>query len=219
MTSVTSQGLAFDPQGTALPNSARLSRTYDAERLKAELAAFTERSGTQFSAASGRRLLPLRSIGGNLHRTDSGGPSLQGFSDTPWLRYLPYFREVLADLPAPIRSARLWAAAPGAQDDRFHAPKLGPPWGLCRLHIPVVGEAGAVVVFFGEHQQWSSGSLWFTASWREYAIVNSTPTELVHLIIDVCHTYELSALFPQLLQPRLVGAQCLKLRSEAPVPK
>ncbi|MFJ8011110.1 hypothetical protein [Streptomyces sp. NPDC096339] len=102
---------AFDPQDATLPNAVQLEGRYDAARMRAELAAFAAGSGTAFGAAGGRRVLPLRSPGGDPRRTDAGGPNVHGFRATPWLRRLPYFGKVIDSLPGPVRGARLWATA------------------------------------------------------------------------------------------------------------
>ncbi|MFI6685557.1 hypothetical protein [Streptomyces sp. NPDC050485] len=203
---------------TTLPNTVELSDTYDAERMRAELALFCARPGNAFSAASGRRVLPLRSVAGDPYRTDCGGPSLVGFQDTRWLRQLPYFREILDGLPAPVRAARLWAAGPGGKDVTLRAAKMGPPWGLCRVHIAVAGGPRARVIFFDELHHYPPGTLWFAAAWREYAVVNQDTSELVHLIVDLAHTAEFGALFPDPLQEILAGPGTLRLRPAAPLP-
>ncbi|MFE7775461.1 hypothetical protein ACFU5O_16475 [Streptomyces sp. NPDC057445] len=207
------------PHCALLPNCAELERRYDVDRMRADLAAFTARSGSPFSAASGRRVLPLRSIAGDPYRTDSGGPSLTGFQDTPWLRHLPYFREILRGLPAPVRAARLWAAGPGGRDMTLRSAKLGPSWGLCRVHIPVVSGPWSQVVFFAERHHWPAGSLWFAAAWREYAVVNQGDRELIHLVVDLHQTKDLSALFPRPLRGTLAGPHALRLRPPVPLPE
>ncbi|QPP05840.1 aspartyl/asparaginyl beta-hydroxylase domain-containing protein [Streptomyces bathyalis] len=206
-----------DPLGKAFPNSVALEGVYDAERLSRELKAFDRHFGSPLSAASGRRVLPLRSVGGDPHRTDSGGPSLSGFGETPWLARLPYLRKLLEDLPAPLLGVRLMALAPGARLSNLQSVKCGPPWGLCRLHLPIVSGPRARTVFAGENRCWDPGTLWFVASWRVHAMVNREPFELVHLVVDTCHTDGLSRMFPQQLRQRLDGVPSLSLRPQVPL--
>ncbi|MEU4655026.1 aspartyl/asparaginyl beta-hydroxylase domain-containing protein [Streptomyces sp. NPDC023723] len=212
---VTGEGTATDLHYAALPNAAVLSSHYDEERMRSDLAQFAARSGAVFSASTGWRVLPLYSVAGDPYRTDSGGPSLSGFRRTPWLRHLPYFQEVLDSLPAPIRAARLWAVGPGGKELTLRGDKMGPPWGFCRLHLPIMSEDQTHVMFVGERHSWSPGTLWFVAAWREYAIVNRSRSELVHLIIDLYHTDELEALFPPGTQHLLTGTQSVRLRPQA----
>ncbi|MEW1656605.1 aspartyl/asparaginyl beta-hydroxylase domain-containing protein [Streptomyces sp. NPDC093707] len=209
---------AYDPHGNSFPNAAQLALAYDAERLRKELAAFRSQRGNVFSAASGQRVLPLRSIGGDPYRVDSGGPSLSGFQDTRWLEHLPAFREILAGLPAPVRGARLWAVGPGVRDTGLQSLKVGPPWGLCRLHLPVAVPSASLVVFVEESHHWAAGTLQFAASWRSHAIVNHDAEELIHLVVDLCHTEATTALFPPQLQEWLAGPQALRLRPAVPLP-
>jgi aspartate beta-hydroxylase len=205
---------------TSVPNYVELEPKYDVERMRSELTEFDIRANSSFSAASGRRILALRSIAGDPYRTDSGGPSVPGFQDTVWLDHLPYFREILDSLPGPVRSARLWAAGPGTKDVALRTAKLGPPWGLCRLHLPVmVGGAHAQVVFFDDRHTWRPGTLWFTAAWREYALINTGDSELVHLIIDLYHTEKLSTLFPAAVRAMLGEPPMLHLRPVVPLPQ
>ncbi|WP_405493553.1 hypothetical protein [Streptomyces sp. NBC_00096] len=207
----------FDPQGASLPNAVRLGRAYDAERMAGELARFTAGSGNVFSPANGRRVLPLRSLDGDPYRTSTGGPGIGTFRDTPWLGQLPYFGEILAGLPGPVRGVRLWAAAPRSRTRDMRTPKIGPPWGFCRLHLPVAAGAGSRCLFVGESQHWAPGSLWFAASWRSHTIVNRDVSDLVHLIVDLFHTAETEDLFPAGFRPGPGGVLGLRRRPEVPL--
>lgn len=194
------------------PNCVNLPWHVDMERMLTEIGAFADRTGRSFSAASGRRVLPLRSVGGDPYRSDSGGPSMSGYGNTPWLRHLPYFKEILERLPGPVRAARLWATGPGGKDVALRSAKLGPPWGLCRLHLPVVAEPGAYTLFPGERHYWAPGELWFVAAWRDYVLVNRSESELVHLIVDLCHTARTGELFPASVRDLTVPPQALLYR-------
>ncbi|MFE6909445.1 aspartyl/asparaginyl beta-hydroxylase domain-containing protein [Streptomyces erythrochromogenes] len=207
----------FDPQGRAFPNAVRLRPRYDAERMAGELSKFVAVSDNAFSVANGRRVLPLRSPDGDPYRTSTGGPGIGSFRDTPWLRHLPYFSDILEGLPAPVRGARLWAAAPGTEARDMRAPKIGPPWGFCRLHLPIAGGPLARCLFVGEQQEWRPGTLWFAASWRSHTIVNRDTSDLVHLIVDVFHTAETELLFPAHLRPGTSSPRALVHRPEIPL--
>ncbi|MET8450476.1 hypothetical protein [Streptomyces sp. NPDC005209] len=201
------------------PNCVQLPWHVDVERMLLELGAFADRTGRSFSAASGRRVLPLRSVGGDPYRSDSGGPGMSGYSDTPWLRHLPYFQEILDRLPGPVRAARLWAASPGGKEVPLRSAKLGPPWGLCRLHLPVVAKPRSYTLFPGERHYWAPGGLWFVAAWRDYLLVNRSESELVHLIVDLCHTARTSELFPEAVRDLTVPPQALLYRRMDPTPQ
>ncbi|MET9699557.1 aspartyl/asparaginyl beta-hydroxylase domain-containing protein [Streptomyces sp. NPDC006529] len=201
-----------DPLGRGLPNSAEIPVAYDPDQLRAEISGLSEWGGAPLAAVQGRRILALHSLGGDPNLTDTGGPSLQDYAATPWLRRLPALRKALRSLPAPLRSVRLMALSPGARFTGLQSAKCGPPWGMCRLHLPIVSGAGARAVFVEDSYRWSPGTLSFAASWRQHALVNDEGEELVHLVIDLYHTAELARLFPQRLQARLTAPASLELR-------
>ncbi|MFB7243611.1 hypothetical protein CW362_03075 [Streptomyces populi] len=201
-----------DPLGRGLPNSAEISAAYDPDQLRAEIGGLSAWGAAPLAAVQGRRVLALHSLGGDPNRTDTGGPSLQNYAATPWLRRLPALGKVLRSLPAPLRSVRLIALSPGARFTGLQSAKCGPPWGLCRLHLPIVSNHGARAVFVEDSHRWAPGTLSFAASWRQHALVNDEGEELVHLVIDLYHTEELTKLFPQRLQTRLAAPASLELR-------
>lgn len=203
-----------DPLGTGLPNSAENLAAYDPDQLRAEVRGLSERGAAPLAPVQGRRILALHSLGGDPNRTDTGGPSLQEYAATPWLRRLPVLRNVLRTLPAPLRSVRLLALSPGARFTGLQSAKCGPPWGLCRLHLPIVSGVGTRAVFVDGSYRWSPGTLSFAASWRQHALVNDEYEELIHLVIDLYHTKELARLFPEHLQARLTAPASLELRRQ-----
>src|SRR5436190_11288674 len=131
-----------------LPAVARLNRDFEAERLRSDLDA-TDGRWADIKIMTGAgvgapitdndwRSIPLRSIGGDLGRTDPGGPDLIGFADTPLLDRMPNLQAVLSAIPGEIRSVRLMALGPGVSSPLHSDTKLGLPWGLVRLHVPIV---------------------------------------------------------------------------------
>ncbi|WP_338677575.1 aspartyl/asparaginyl beta-hydroxylase domain-containing protein [Streptomyces sp. SCSIO 30461] len=206
----------YDCQGRSLPNSVELGQAGDPGQLRAELAALRA-AGAPLAAREGRRVLALHSPGGDHERTDPGGPGLHGFAATRWLAHTPLLAGVLRSLPATLRSVRLLALAPGAVFTKLQVAKNGPPWGLCRLHLPLVSSPGSQVVFADGNSKWQPGSLWFVASWRQHALVNGTDEELVHAVIDLHHTASLANLFPSDLQFSLLGPAALERSPVAPL--
>ncbi|MET9774545.1 hypothetical protein ABZ023_09735 [Streptomyces sp. NPDC006367] len=207
----------YDPQGRGLPDCVKLEGGYDADHLRAELAAFADRCGAPLSAVRGRRVLPLYSIGGDPHRTDAGGPGLQDFSATKWLAHLPAVRKVLRALPGPPRSVRLVELPPGVRVTDLQSAKMGPPWGLCRVHMPITGGERVRAVFVDGNHAWQPGTPWFTASWRVHALVNQEPYAAVQLIVDLCYTPALGALFPAPFREMLSLSAALVRRPEVPL--
>jgi hypothetical protein len=194
------------PLATALPNTARLSPSYDVDRLVADLELLdaTEWRQQQLYTDSGLgavanfdwKVLSLRSIGGDPARTDPGGPGLAGYRYTGRLQSTPYFAEILAAIPAPLRAVRLMLLGPGAATRVHHETKYGFPWGTLRLHIPLTTSPGAVLRFGDEVYQWQPGEFWFGNFCRSHKVQSAGPGNRVHMVIDTLVTPELAALFP-----------------------
>ncbi|QNP75104.1 aspartyl/asparaginyl beta-hydroxylase domain-containing protein [Streptomyces roseirectus] len=190
-----------------LPATARLALDFSPELLLADLerlggGAWGRPQYTDGSGASGDitgtdwRNLPLHSIGGHDDRHDAGGPQLDDFAPAPRLAEVPYLREVLESIPAPIRSARLFALGPGAVSPEHHDTKASFPWGWLRLHIPIVTLPEAVLRIDGGEHCWSVGGLWYADFSRPHQVVNTGTGTRVHLVVDTHVTRELMALFP-----------------------
>lgn len=85
--------------GATLPSAAQLALSFDEARLVEEVVALRNQHwklqstysdyGDLAPAVIDWRTLPLRSVGGDPDRTDSGGPGIKGFADTPWLEKSP----------------------------------------------------------------------------------------------------------------------------------
>lgn len=211
----------------ALPDAVRLTPEYDVERLVADVERLTAGDWRQQAVYAGGKVVaavevdwtvvPLRNIGGTVDRTDPGGPGMLPFTDTPLLERTPYLAQVLHGLPAPLRSVRLMAAGPGVTVPLHVDSSVGFPWGILRLHIPIVTNPGAVLLFDGGAQHWPAGGLWFGNFARPHQVRNSGKARRIHLVIDSYVTPGLVALFPPELRQRLVPPEALYLRPEVPL--
>ncbi|MGK3959880.1 aspartyl/asparaginyl beta-hydroxylase domain-containing protein [Sorangium sp. So ce118] len=202
-----------------LPATARLALRFDVERLLADVSTLRAREWSKPTILTGEgvnrgadvdwRKLPLRSIGGDPGRTDPGGPSLEEFADTPWLREAPYLAEVLASIPAPLRCVRLQSLGPGAASPVHNDTKHSLPWGIVRLHVPIVTTPGAILTIQEETHRWQPGELWYADFTRPHVVRNSDPVTRIHLVIDCHPTRELLKLFPAEFQTPAVAASTL----------
>ncbi|MFE2971549.1 aspartyl/asparaginyl beta-hydroxylase domain-containing protein [Streptomyces sp. NPDC059340] len=149
--------------------AAPLTPAFDADRLAHELAAVTahewQRQRTHYAAGrigpdtpTDWRVLPLRSPGGDPTRTDPGGPGPDHYAATRWLDQMPYLREILDEIPAPLNAVRLLALGPGAASQPHRDPKYALERGMVRLHIPIVTHPGAVLVLDGTEHRWQPGT-------------------------------------------------------------
>ncbi|WP_326647196.1 aspartyl/asparaginyl beta-hydroxylase domain-containing protein [Streptomyces sp. NBC_01750] len=193
---------------TKLPAVARLRQEYDADRLRKDLAQLNGLTWNQPRIVSGEgvgkyvtdldwRSIALRSLRGEATRSDAGGPGLAEFADTRWLADTPYFKEVLAGIPAPLRAVRLMLLGPGAESPLHHDTKYGLPWGALRLHVPVLTTPGAVLEIDDTTQRWQPGQLWYADFTRMHVVRNTDREPRVHMVIDCQPTEELLELFPR----------------------
>jgi hypothetical protein len=207
--------------------AARLTLVFDPARLAQELAAVTEheweRQRTHYAAGrigpdtpTDWRVLPLRSPGGDPDRTDPGGPGPDDYAATCWLQHLPYLREILEAIPAPLNAVRLLALGPSAASQPHCDPKYDLRRGMVRLHIPIVTHPGAVLVLDGAEHRWQPGEFWYGDFSRDHLVSNTGPVRRVHAVIDALLTRELAALFPEPWQEELADADVLFNRQPAP---
>ncbi len=191
---------------TTVPPAAKLTPTFDVQKLQADLLSVSQHQwslqrsyaddGTITEAEVDWRCLSLRSVGGNLERTDPGGPGLFEHEDTVWLAKASYFASVLASIPAELRSVRLLALGPGASSWEHNDTKYGPAWGNARLHVPVTTCAGARLFMEGTLHQWQPGEFWFGDFSRMHRVENTDTVRRVHMVIDTLVSAELFDLFP-----------------------
>ena len=209
------------------PESALLAMRFDEDLLKADLDAVRpERWGAQrpYGQDGSRpetdidwRILPLRSVGGDPVRTDAGGAGLDDYADTRWLDQTPYFGEILASIPAPVRGVRLMALGPGAAVPEHCDGKYGFSCGVLRLHVPVLTNPGGIVVIDGKTHFWDVGGLWFGDFGRRHYVANNGDRDRVHLVIDCLVSRELIGLFPPDFRDLLPLGDVMIARSPVPL--
>jgi Aspartyl/Asparaginyl beta-hydroxylase len=191
---------------TMLPATAQLSPRFDVAALQADLLRLDStpwqlqrsygETGLTEQAPADWRCLPLRSPGGDAHRTDPGGAGLDEFRDTRWLDDAPYLREVLATIPAGLRGVRLMRLAAGASVEEHCDSKCGFSYGAVRLHVPITTNPAATLTMAGRTHQWQPGTLWYADFRRPHAVRNDGEKSRVHLVIDSFVSGELLSLFP-----------------------
>lgn len=214
-------------QAPPLSEAAQLESTFDAGRLARELAEVTDHrwrpqrihnhgGGVGAASTIDWRVLPLRSPGGDSDRTDPGGPGPSDFAPTVWLQRLPYLRDILDSIPAPLNAVRLMALGPGAASQPHRDPKYALRRGMVRLHIPLVSNPGAVLVLDGVEYCWQPGQLWYGDFSRQHLVRNTGPVPRVHTVIDALLTRELADWFPPNWQTALREGDVLFNRTTPP---
>ncbi|MFF4041072.1 aspartyl/asparaginyl beta-hydroxylase domain-containing protein [Streptomyces sp. NPDC001816] len=210
-----------------LPATAKLTPHFDTEGLLADLDALRNSTwlGPQIISGDGLRpgvdvdwrKLPLRSVGGDPGRSDPGGPALDDFADTPLLAKAPHMALLLKHLSAPLRCVRLQSLGPGAASPLHNDTKYGLPWGIVRLHVPLITTPGAVLTIEDTTHCWQPGEFWYADFTRPHLVRNDDDVTRVHLVIDCEPTLELLQLFPDAFRtPKVLGHTLLSL-PEVPV--
>ncbi|HEY2576018.1 MAG TPA: aspartyl/asparaginyl beta-hydroxylase domain-containing protein [Streptosporangiaceae bacterium] len=209
------------------PESAPLASCFDLDRLNADLDVLRHQhwgaqraygqDGFWREADIDWRILPLRSVGGDPVRTDCGGAGLEDFADTEWLAKTPYFSEIIAGIPAPVRSVRLMALGVDTTVREHCDGKYGFACGTLRLHVPVQTNLGCVVVIDGRTRHWEAGRLWFGDVGRRHYVANTGDSVRVHLVIDCLVSRELIGLFPPGFQDLLPLSCVMFARDRVPL--
>lgn len=183
----------------SVPAVAVLDRDYDTEFLANEVRALragpwnTRRADISTGLST---ILPLRSPGGDPSRTDPGGAGPVDHADTPFLARAPRLARLLRGLPTTLLAAHLVALAPKIELKEHRDVKCGPPWGLVRLHIPIITNPAAVMVIDGHEYHWDAGRLWYGDFNRPHQARNSGDDTRIHLVLDCLLSPDLLNLFP-----------------------
>lgn len=211
-----------------LPAAVLLRDDLDIDLLNADLA---ELSGSEFWALQRSfedgivgeesdvdwKVLSLRAPGGDVRRTDPGGPGRDWFADTPLMAKAPYLGRILSELGTELRSVRLMALAPGVSVPEHSDTPIGLPYGYVRLHIPLVTNPGAVLVMDGTEQRWQPGTLWYADFDRSHSVRNEGDRARIHLVADCATNDSLLALFPESFRAALPASDIAYYRPVLPL--
>jgi len=180
------------------PVSVRLPRTYDVERLKRDLEALCEvrRAAQPGPYHQGEWTgIALHSMGGK----QSVFPSAAGtdhYQETEELARAPYCQEILRELKCPKEVVRILFLPPaGHIKDHFDF-HTSFPFGLLRLHIPIVTHPDVEFVIDGQRVSWKEGELWYGDFSKVHSVKNNSPVVRVHMVIDVQINDFILSLFP-----------------------
>ncbi len=165
----------------------QLPLRFDAARLAAEVAAVPEAAWRPHPQGfAGNSALPLVAAGGDPADDRTRG----AMRPTPHLAFLPYVRQALAELRAPIGRTRLMRldgnAEAGAHADvnYYWAERL-------RVHVPVATTPGVVFRCGAREVHMAAGECWVFDTWRVHDVVNPEPARRIHLVADTVGSPEL----------------------------
>lgn len=189
------------------PDRLRLPLEFDAERLRADLAAVAAAGWTEHFVTQNYdgdwSVIALRALAGASHPVQMiySDPARTDFVDTPALASAPYFRQVLAGFACPLYAARLMRLAPGSLIKEHRDHDLCFEDGTVRIHIPVVTNAGVDFRLNGARCTMAAGSSWYLRLSDPHSVANGGGTERVHLVIDAQVNRWVEALFERAALP------------------
>ena len=195
----------------------RLSLTFDASSLAAELARFAAAEWHQHFNADyhdgGWTGVPLRAVAGSAVQLYPAPVPDAAYADMPVLAALPGFRQALAQFHCPLQAVRLLRLAAGSHIREHRDYGLGFDDGVIRLHVPL--QSGPDVQFYldGTRVSMAPGECWYLEFGLPHRVQNNGATDRIHLVLDCEVNDWLLAQFPdaaeweeQQRDPRLLAA-------------
>jgi hypothetical protein len=128
--------------------------------------------------------LPLRSVGGETRRIFPAPVPIDQFADTPHMARFPYFREVVAAFPMPLRTVRLLRLSAGSSILEHTDGDLGYEDGQVRFHIPIVTSPLVEFRLAGHRLDMQPGEAWYADFNQPHSVRNEADVDRVHLVVD-----------------------------------
>jgi hypothetical protein len=189
----------------ARPSAVKLNRTYDAERLLADVRAcervrkhWLDHKMVAIGTSKGRRMLQLRTRGGHLLEVDTNDNQIEPYKDTELMAHAPYVRSILDELEIRASSVLFLALEPGGRI-KEHAD--GDGWRLgsgheIRLHIPIVTNDKVFYVIGGQRHDPQPGEIWYGNFSLPHWFANEGAEARLYLMINTRVNEKLLSLFP-----------------------
>lgn len=164
----------------------RLPVTVDAERLAAEIATVTPASWLPHPQGNpGNTALPLVASNGDPSDDSTTGPMLA----TPHLATMPYVRQVLAAVGAPVGRTRLMRLD-GDAEATTHV-DVNEYWASrVRVHVPIITRPSVRFRCAEREAHMAPGELWVFDTTRPHNVYNPGAEERIHLVIDTAGSPE-----------------------------
>jgi uncharacterized protein (TIGR03032 family) len=152
-------------------------------------------------AHHGNDALPLVSYNGSIDDDAVDGDMLP----TPLLHRLPSVLAVLAAINAPIGRTRMMRIAPGGEA-HAHVDLNRYWWDRHRVHVPLRTDPSVEFLCGDARVHMPAGSAWVFDTWRNHNVINPSPVERIHLVIDTAGSDALTALLdPEQPVHRIAG--------------
>lgn len=181
------------------PVAIRLPRSYDAERLVADLRVLRDVASAPQPGPYHKGEwtgIALHSLGGK-DSVFPSAPGLEHYQETDNLRRTPYFKQVLDDLQCPKEVVRILFLPPGGHIKDHFDFHTSFQFGLLRLHIPIITHPDVAFIIDGERVTWAPGELWYGDFSKVHSVKNDSPIVRTHMVIDVQINDFLLSLFPE----------------------
>jgi uncharacterized protein (TIGR03032 family) len=158
----------------------RVPLAFDAARLAAEVDQFDRSAWRPHPQGHpGNWSLPLIALDGDAAREGVAGP----MRPTPQLARCPYIRQVMAELRSPLGRSRLMKL--DARAEATAHVDINHYWmQRVRVHVPVVTFPEVRFLCGDAVTRMAAGECWIFDTWRRHNVLNPTPHERIHLVID-----------------------------------
>jgi quercetin dioxygenase-like cupin family protein len=173
---------------TSTPDTFKLSFSFDAARLRADLervepSEWVPHFNTRYyegvwSAAA------LRSVGGSATQIYPDPTAQAAYADTPTLARCDNIRRALATFRCPLLSARLLKLEAGSRIREHRDYNLGYEDGEVRIHVPVVTSDEAEFYLGGRRVVMRAGESWYLNFNLPHRVENNGATDRIHLVVD-----------------------------------
>ncbi len=179
----------------------RLSLTFDAARLAAEVAQFDESQWRPHPEGHpGNSALSLVAVDG-----DPSNDSVKGtMRPTPHLDACPYLRQVLGSFGAPIGRTRLMRLDGNAEAKR-HSDTNYYWLRRVRVHVPVVTDPAVKFLCGDAAVHMAAGESWIFDTWKAHNVLNPNPTRRIHLVADTMGSPQFTSMLAGDAEPRFVA--------------
>jgi hypothetical protein len=129
-------------------------------------------------------VVALRAIGGQARRINPAPVPVEEYADTPLMARFPYFRDVVAAFPMPLRTVRLMRLGARSSILEHKDEYLGYEDGQVRFHIPIVTSPLVEFVVGGQRIDMKPGEAWYIDFNHPHSVRNRADIDRVHLVID-----------------------------------
>lgn len=157
----------------------KLPLLFDAERLKEEIAQFSEDEWISHTTGFGGNLsIPLISLYGEFNDAMHGP-----MKPTPALERCEYVRQIITTFGEVFSRSRLMRLEPGCEvpphvDINYH-------WfNRVRIHIPITTTEDVLFYCGDKYVHMAAGEAWIFNSWAEHTVKNNSDISRVHLVLD-----------------------------------